>query len=310
MIDLHIHTKSSDGTDDCISILRKAESLNLSVISFTDHESCEMYNELKDIDTSKYYSGKIIPGVELKTVAKGIPIELLGYGVDPDVINKEVKKIYSASEEKDLIKMERLYENCKRVGVKLEDDVLEKYDNSYKYATTYLHEKITESIENKRYITDEASWNDDTTFFRRHMSNPKSRFYVRSNGILPSCDVICSLIKKAGGLVFIPHIYIYMENAKDVFNYLLENHQIDGVECYYSHFTDEQTEYLVNYCNTHGLYISGGTDYHGQNKPGINIGKGKGDLSISENIIKDWEEKVDVIENNIYDIDTTSIKYG
>ena len=66
MIDLHIHSNNSDGSDSVLEILKKCEELKLNYISFTDHETCAAYNELKNINIKKYYSGTIIPGIEIK----------------------------------------------------------------------------------------------------------------------------------------------------------------------------------------------------------------------------------------------------
>ena len=65
MIDLHIHTTNSDGTDSVEEILKKAEKLKLNYISISDHDTCKGYDELKNIDVESIYSGKIIPGIEL-----------------------------------------------------------------------------------------------------------------------------------------------------------------------------------------------------------------------------------------------------
>lgn len=61
MIDLHVHTNNSDGTDTVEELLKKAEELKLKYISITDHDTCAGYNELKKLDVSKIFSGKIIP---------------------------------------------------------------------------------------------------------------------------------------------------------------------------------------------------------------------------------------------------------
>lgn len=66
MIDLHIHTTYSDGADSLIEVLKKAENNNLDYISITDHDNCNAYKELEFLDVKKYYTGKIIPGIEIK----------------------------------------------------------------------------------------------------------------------------------------------------------------------------------------------------------------------------------------------------
>jgi len=82
MIDLHLHTNYSDGTDTVKELLKNAESQKQDIISITDHDSVDAYNELENIDTRKLFSGKIIVGAELKTFYNGVPMEVLGYGID------------------------------------------------------------------------------------------------------------------------------------------------------------------------------------------------------------------------------------
>ena len=94
MLDLHMHTKYSDGTDDVVTILQKAEKMNLKCIAITDHNNCNSYEELENMDIKKYYSGKIIAGIELNTKILNIPIEILGYGVDPKIMNELASKVY------------------------------------------------------------------------------------------------------------------------------------------------------------------------------------------------------------------------
>lgn len=58
MIDLHMHTKYSDGTDDIIEFLQKAENNNLELISITDHNTVKAYFELEKININDYFSRK------------------------------------------------------------------------------------------------------------------------------------------------------------------------------------------------------------------------------------------------------------
>ena len=75
-------------------------------------------------------------------------------------------------------------------------------------------------------------------------------------------------------------------------NELVDNYEIDGIECYYPTFTKEQTDYLLKFCKMKNKYISGGTDYHGSNRPGINLGVGLGDMNVQHEVVKDWVEKI------------------
>ena len=96
MVDLHLHTNNSDGSDTVIELLQKAENAGLEIISITDHDNCFAYKELKNIDVSNYFSGKIIRGVELAAGYDGMEVELLGYGIDTDKLNKKAPEIRQA----------------------------------------------------------------------------------------------------------------------------------------------------------------------------------------------------------------------
>ena len=68
MIDLHMHTKYSDGTWSVEETLRKAQKIGLNTISITDHDSVAAHKELAENDAYKsIFTGKIIPGVEFST---------------------------------------------------------------------------------------------------------------------------------------------------------------------------------------------------------------------------------------------------
>ena len=87
-----------------------------------------------------------------------------------------------------------------------------------------------------------------------------------------------------------PHIYIYKwaEDKNKLLEDLLEKYEIDGIECMHSEFSQEQIDYLLEYTKKHNYLQSGGSYYHGKNKPLIEMSVGKGNLKIELNLIKDW----------------------
>jgi len=290
MIDLHMHTKYSDGTDNCIELLKKVQEKGLEVISITDHNTTKAYEELENIKIEEYYKGKIIPGIELNTKILGVPIEILGYGINAKKMNEEVKKIYIPAEERNRIEIKRLYEKCLNAGIKLDENCLEMY-NPNDFASKFIHKEIIKHEENKQIIENET-WNDTKSFYRKYMSNPQGPLYVEMDDIVPDFDTAANLIRKCGGLVFVPHIYEYRQNAEKILKFILENHEINGIECYYTTFTDKQTTDLIERCKKYKLFISGGSDYHGKAKPNVEVGIGFGNLKIENDIIEEWINQV------------------
>lgn len=292
MIDTHCHTTFSDGSENVEQILKLAENKKLKYISITDHNTCKAYEYLEKIDIEKYYSGKIIRGVELNTIIDGISIELLGYGVDYKIINEETQTLYLSKEQRNQRELEILVNACKKIKANVSANLLEEYNpKEYIYSSNYIHEKLRQNKENRKFFMSEEAWEDPMVFFRKEMSNNKSVFYVDQSLIMPNIDRIIKLIKDAKGLVFIPHIFIYGENSEKVLKALEERYidKIDGFECYYSKFTKEQSDYMVEFCKKNNLYMSGGSDFHGKIKPNIDLGVGiNNNLNISEEIIKPW----------------------
>ena len=88
MIDLHIHTTNSDGEFSVVQMLEKAESKGLNVISITDHNNINAYDEINSMNVRKLYSGEIVIGVELEFIYKGRLFDMLGYGIDLEVMKK------------------------------------------------------------------------------------------------------------------------------------------------------------------------------------------------------------------------------
>ena len=88
MIDMHIHTNNSDGTDSVKELLEKAENLQLKYISITDHDTCRSYDELKNANYTNLFSGTIVKGIEMKVFYNGGTIEVLCYKIDNEIMSQ------------------------------------------------------------------------------------------------------------------------------------------------------------------------------------------------------------------------------
>lgn len=285
-----MHTYFSDGTDNEIEILKKAEEKNLEIISITDHNTAKVYDTFEKINVNEYYKGKIIPGIELNTKVLKVPIEILGYGIDYKKMNELLKDIYIPAEKRNKIEVERLGKRCIEAGIKLEEGFLNRYDGNM-FASKFMQTEIAKYKENEAIITPDALM-DTKIFYRKYMSNPEGALYVEMDDFVPDFEVASKLVKECGGLVFIPHIFEYRENSERILNYILENYKVDGFECYYTTFSDEQTKKLSDICKERNLYMSGGSDYHGKAKPNVDMACGFGSMKIKKEIIEGWCDKV------------------
>jgi len=271
MYDLHIHSDCSDGADNWKTILQKAEALGLLSLSITDHDNCEVYTKMERPEA--YFSGRIITGIEMQAWYKGISIEILGYGFEVDKMRALLPGLYLPFAVIRGEELRRLHAKSVALGMRFAPDVVEKYDPAeYFYATEYLHREMRKFPENRVFVPDEESWQREHVFFKRHTSRPGDPFYVDESDLLPGAEKVSQMIRAAGGKVFMPHVFGYGERALEVLHGLADAGCLDGVECYYPTFTAEQTEYLLAFCKERGLGISGGSDWHGANRPENKMG--------------------------------------
>lgn len=149
MIDLHMHTTYSDGTDTVKELLEKAEFLGLEVISITDHNTCKAYFEMEKFNVKEIYHGNIIVGCEFTTNFDNRLVEVLGYGFDYKKVNKYLIEKYNPLNNKK--RFEAFYikitERIKKLGLECDLDIIKKakkrkFFEIAVYEELIKHEKI------------------------------------------------------------------------------------------------------------------------------------------------------------------------
>lgn len=291
MIDLHIHTNNSDGSDSVIDVLKKAQKHELSYMSITDHESVNGHYELRNIDVKQYFSGKIIPGVELKNYYKDRVIDILAYNIDIDKFNEYLEKNYKNKTHRMLEtkNLKHLYKQAKAYGLTLDPIEEIKWDSDSDWGSVVVYNEIKKHPENEAKVPKDL-WESFSNFKKDYVYNRNNMFFLDKKDDYPSPAETVKQVHLAGGVAFLAHVHEY-KWVKDKIQYiteLVEDSNLDGIECYYSNFTEEQIKELLEYCKKNHLYTSGGTDYHGTKRPSVEIGVGKGNLRIPDEIIKDW----------------------
>lgn len=268
MLDIHTHTVNSDGEKTVKELLETAGSMGLKYLAITDHDTVNAYDDLKEINISQYYSGKIIPGVELEFVYNGRIMEVLGYNIDIEKI-KETKPIITEanrdvmSESKQWLK--RLLSVCDRLGFKYSPNLEIKAKNDM--PNDIVINDLMSYPENKEKLGSIEMLESDmyyrTTFYRKHICNPESPFYTdRIAGAMNIYDVV-EAIHYAGGQVVLAHAFVYgFENTEELIEEIVGLGIIDGIECGHRKHSEEQRIYLTKFAEEHGLLKTAGSDFH------------------------------------------------
>ena len=287
MIDLHTHTKHSDGSSTTEELLKEAENAGLKIISITDHNSIKAYNDLKDYGTRTLFKGKIITGVEITTIYKGEVIEILGYNFDIKKMQEQLDNNVLSFEQKQSREFDLIKKQYRKIGVMF-DEANINFNPKIESSRVAFVKEIKNYRENDKFFLFEESLKTDTGFTRNEIFNPKSPLYVDMSSLFPSLEKTLDMIHDADGVAFLAHVYAYSNNiSKDLIN-IIRNYDLDGIECFYTTFTSEQSRYLVDLCIERNMYMCGGSDYHGTRKINHNIGTGNNNLNIDEAIVSSW----------------------
>jgi len=261
MVDMHIHTVHSDGTNSIQSIFELANKFNIATISITDHNTISAYEEIVKNNLMKLFNGDLIPGVELKCHINKNIIELLVYDFNIYKIKTFIDKNYSKWEYINK-SMSTEFENILiNKNISYDKNLMTSHDFNKYNGIMELYKSAIEIESNKNKLGNNF-FNDITEFSRKCVCDEHNEFYIDLSKYYPSAELICDFVRQNGGKIFMPHVYLF-NNGFNILKYMRENYKIDGVECYHPSYTLNQCNELLDYCTNNKLYISAGSDYHG-----------------------------------------------
>lgn len=274
MIDLHIHSNASDGTDSPEELLEKIQNAGIKIFALTDHDTITGALKMNEIIPEGV---KFIRGIEFSCRAKNSKCHILGFNYDLN--NKYFQEALNTGEKLRHEKFFRRIEFLRdRFGIKFSPEEIEtllkipgvgKPHIANMIVIKGFAENRTEAIKN--YINKLKSSKDKI-----------------------QAELAINAINLSGGISVWAHPLggegepempenIFAETLNELMSYGLK-----GLECYYSKYNFTKAEHLAEVANKNGLYISCGSDYHGKNKS-IPLGK----LN-AENIIVP-EEKINIL---------------
>ena len=297
MIDLHVHTTNSDGDYTTLETLIEAEKQGIEILSITDHNNITAYEDLNNIPVDEIYTGTIIPGTELEFSKDGKLFDMLGYGMDLEILkNTEIIKegmVHSTIEDETNI-LNKLKLVCDKLNIKYRKDL--SIESANNMANDVLVDDIL-SIEDNKNKLDELGIYDRTSFYREHFCEPTSPFYVDETEGTFDVFYVSRVIHDAGGKTFLAHPFVYkLPNLREFLDWLVDNQLIDGIECEHRKHTEEEIKWIKEYCDLNGLLKSGGSDRHSEKHL---IGHScNNEKEIDRSLVNDWINEIKPIYNS------------
>ncbi|TCK97792.1 hypothetical protein EDC19_0194 [Natranaerovirga hydrolytica] len=270
MIDLHVHSNASDGTMSPEEIIAYAKEKKLSAIALTDHDTISGISSAKK--AGEEHNIEVISGIEFSTQYNHKDIHILGLFIDEnntDFQEKLSEFVASRNNRNDII-IKKLNDLGVDIGKK---DLLEQSPDG---VITRAH--FAKVLKNKGYIKEIKD------AFTKYIGDGCPAFVPRSK-VTPE-DAI-KLTEQANGIAVLAHPLLYGLSEKELIQ-LIEHlipMGLKGIEAIYSLHTLEEQSKLRRLARKYGLLITGGSDFHGSNKPHIDLGSGKGNLKVSDEVL-------------------------
>lgn len=265
MIDLHTHSTASDGTFRPRDLIDYAISKGITHLGLTDHDTIE---GLEDAVIYAREKGlKFVAGVEVSAEFKDRTMHILGYGINfkDKILNEKLQVLRKSREERN----PKIVKKLNEAGFDLSyQDVIKEADGKVvgrpHFASAMLKKGYVSSIQEAfdNYLKKGAPCYVDKFRFE-----PKEAI---------------SMILESGGIPVMAHplsLNLNFNEIKEVAIKLKEN-GLQGLECFYRNHTKEDEENLLKIARELDLLVTGGSDFHGSNRPNIFIGIGEGNMMI------------------------------
>ena len=261
--DLHTHSVYSDGTYTPEQLLREAEERNLTALALTDHNTV---NGLPDFLAANSRV-EAVPGVEFSTDYNGVELHILALYLKTEYFAQVTALMEDYHRRKDQSNAD-LVMALNRAGYQIDYDKIkastpEGHVNRALIAAELTAMGYTESIK--------AAF--------KQLMQPKHGFYTPPRRHTPG--EMLDIIHDLGAVSVLAHPYLNLKQDElAVFLEQATKHGLQGMEVYYSTYDEATTALALDTAAAFGLKKSGGSDFHGANKPDIRLGEGRGNLQI------------------------------
>lgn len=253
--DFHTHSTASDGTLAPADLVYQASRRGLTILALTDHDTT--LGLAPAMAAAADLGIRLIPGIELSTDVEHGEIHILGYSIDPAdaTLQTTLATLRQARESR----IDRMVAQLRSIGITLNRDAIQPNTPGGSIGRPHV----------ARAMVDAGYVESVPEAFARFIGNGRPG-YVPSQRLTPAEAV--RLIVAAGGLAFHAHPLtspLFPGNLDDLIAAGLA-----GLEAYYGEYTPSQCKRLAAIGRAHGLLLSGGSDYHGdQLKHGRDLGE-------------------------------------
>ena len=270
-IDLHLHTRYSDGSLMPAEVVDLAHQAGVTALAITDHDIVDGIPHALNAATP--LGIEIIPGVELSSRLDGQELHVLGYFFD-----------WQDSAFEDHLAQQRLARNVRipqtierldALGLELSEDEVRAKTGSGSIGRPH----VAQALVDKGYVQDTRE------AFERYLKEGAPAYVPR---MLSDIRDVIAWIRNAGGVPVLAHPKWTRCQGESLYRLCacLKEAGLLGLEVFYSTHTRTQTSRYLEMAKRLDLLITGGSDFHGAANPGIQVGRGKGNLKVPDTLLE------------------------
>ncbi len=281
MVDLHVHSTSSDGSFTPTELVDYAITKNLTAFALTDHDTVagldEAISYADSLRAKGILSPRIIPGIEFSTEYEGRDVHIVGLFVDYkcDTFKEYMQDFIKSRNDRNLEMCEKFQKN----GIDISYEALVKENPNSTITRAHI----------ANYMVKIGLVKHRNEAFDRFIGD-HAPYYIPRKFVTPEKAI--DLILRAGGIpVFAHPILCHLAKEKlDALVKRLKAAGLMGIEAIYSTYEPSEERQIRALASKYHLLLSGGSDFHGKNKDGIDLAVGRGKLNVPDEILENIEK--------------------
>ncbi len=275
LVDLHVHTTASDGTMSPEQLIHYAHKKGVAVVGITDHDTTAGISEAKK--AGELLGVEVISGIEVSVEYEG-EMHILGYFIkDTQELKDKMIELRAEREERN----RKIIKKLNDYGMNISWDEVQEAAKGETIGRPHIGMVMVQ----KGYVRALDSC------FKKYLGRGKPA-YVDREKMGPREGI--ELILQAGGIPVLAHPRYLNMRTRKLDNLLseLKGFGLEGIEAYYSMNTRNETGQHLRLAIKHGLAVTGGTDFHGINKPEVDIGIGRGNMALGSEMVDELKKRL------------------
>ena len=276
MIDLHCHTLHSDGTDTSERLALLGDEAQLTALCLTDHDTLGGIPDF--LATQPRVKVRLLVGTELSCRFLGRSLHVLGLLVNPADARFQARLVELRGRRDD--RNRRMITRLTELGYPVtHEDVQAQADTPLLSRVHFAKALAVRGFVRRAPEAFERLIGDDCPGFvpREELSPAEAARWIREAGGVP---VVAHPGRFAGGG------FRWDEAMRD-----LQREGLEGLEGYYGEYRASEQKYFVALAANLGMVVTGGSDYHGGNKPSLRLGAGRGGLKVPDDLLERLETR-------------------